>query len=100
MGEVILGFFKVVVDDLNLGENLSSLKLVNFVGEVIGCSICLNSQLELSNYLFINDNLQSYITYRSLFYGESVFNLFYSKLRVFLDEFLDLIDSLYNVTNL
>ncbi len=63
------------MDDLNLGENLSSLKLVNFVGEVIGCSICLNGQLELSNYLVINNNLQGYITDGDLLY-ESVFNLF------------------------
>ncbi len=62
------------MDDLNLGKNLSSLKLVNFVGEVIGCSICLNSQLKLSNYLIVNNNLQSDITDRNLFY-ESVFDL-------------------------
>ncbi len=63
------------MDDLNLGENLSSLKLVNFVGEVVGCSICLNCQLELGNYLVVNNNLQCYITDGDLLY-ESVFNLF------------------------
>jgi hypothetical protein len=100
LGEVILGFLIIVVNGLNLGKNLSSLKLVNFVGKVISGLIFLKGQLELSNYFFINNNLQSYITYRSLFCGKSVFNLFYSKLRVFLDKFLNLIDSLYNLTNL
>ncbi len=63
------------MDDLNLGENLRSLKLVNFVGKVIGCSVCLNGQLELSDYLVVNNNLQGYIADGDLL-DESVFNLF------------------------
>jgi hypothetical protein len=45
------------------------------VGEVIGCSICLNGQLELGNYLVVNNNLQGYIANRN-FISEPVFNLF------------------------
>jgi hypothetical protein len=63
------------MDDLYLGENLSSLKLVNFMGEVIGCSVSLNGQLQLSDYLLINNDLKGNITYRNLF-NKSVFNLF------------------------
>ncbi len=67
--------------------------------EVIGCSICLNGQLQLCDYLIIYHDLQGYITNRRGF-SESIFDLLYSKLGVILDKFLNLIDNLNNLPNL
>ena len=50
------------MDYLELGEYLGSLQLVNFMGEIVSCSVKLNGKLQLSYYHLIDNDLQSNIT--------------------------------------
>lgn len=84
---------------LNLGKNLSSLQLIDFVSEVVSGSIRLDRQLQLCHYLIVNHNLQGDITDRN-FISESIFDLFYCKSRVRRNIFLNLVYSLNDVGNL
>ena len=78
--------------DLYLRENLGPCKLVDLVGEVVGCRIRLNGELELGHDLFAYGNLQSHVA-DGLRVGEPALYLsdLESMLPVLLDELLDLV---------
>ena len=75
------------MNNLKLREHLCSLQLVNFVSEVVGCRISLYGQLQLSDNLIADDDLQGYVADRSGV-RKSALNLFDSKPRVFTHEIL------------
>jgi hypothetical protein len=66
------------------------------MGEIVGCSVGLDGQLQLSDYQIIDDNLQSDIT-DGKWVGEPALNLFDSKPRVFFNKLLNLFYSFYDV---
>ena len=92
---------EVVVDYLQFGEDLGPLQFVDFVTEVVGSSIGLDSQLQLSHNLFPDGYLESDIADRH-WVAEPVFDLGDPKTRLcsflctslpfFLNEGLDCLD--------
>ena len=77
--------------DLYLRENLGPCKLVDLVGEVVGCRIRLNGELQLGHDFLTDGNLQSHVA-DGLRVGEPAFYLgdLEPMLPVLLDELLDL----------
>ena len=75
-----------------LRENLGPCKLVYLVGEVVGCRIRLNGELELGHDFFAHGNLQSHVA-DGLRVGEPALYLcdLEPTLPVLLDELLDLV---------
>ena len=69
------------------------------MSEVVSSRISLDCQLQLSDYLIVDYDLQSYITNRHLI-CEPTLNFFNRKTRVFANEILYWFHSLYNVINL
>ncbi len=48
----------IIMHYLQLGEDLSPLKFINFMGKEISCQISLNRELQFSKYLFIDGYFQ------------------------------------------
>ena len=84
------------MDDLELGEDFSSLQLVDLMGEIVGCRISLDGQLQLSDYLTIDDNLQSDIADRNGV-SKPTFNFLNYKPRVFFHKLFYLFYSFYDI---
>ena len=86
--------------DLYLRENLGPCKLVDLVGEVVGCRIRLNGELQLGHDFFVHGNLQSHVA-DGLQVGEPALYLGdLEQMFLVFDELLDLVHSQDDILDL
>ena len=89
---------KVVVGDLDLGEDLGPGQLVDLVGEVVGGCVGLDGELQLGDDLFVEGDLESDVAdwlrvgEPALDFGDPV-SLFW----VLFDKLFDLVYCFYDV---
>lgn len=99
--EVTGKLLEIVVGNLDFRKDLGPRQLVDFVGEVIGCSVGLDSELQLRDNFLVYGDLESDVA-DGLRVGEPALNLGYpeSLFWVILDKLLDLVYSQNDILHL